>query len=869
MTSNTKLSLLSDTSDEESTNIPDEGNSSSVSNESIETIDSNELTETNDNNSTSSNTNQSTSTNISNNIDNTDNTIYTISNESQNDLYTTLIKSNISTALKEKIDKHSDLVNSAYDIFKSVYGNAMRPTVISSIIKGETIETKPENIFVDHDIKFDDPLFDKKCGFCSKTLYNYQKNAIKKLRELELRGYTINTVTHEHIISNGWLLSLPIGSGKSLVFQFLALFYRDIPCHPIILSTDGQHIPDHDQMQWKYYPYYYENCGYIPTQTNSIIVHKDYTQRKCTIILTHAHLLEQMEMYFNEDFPTIMQTAKNKKPRVKICYPIDITTINIDEYDIIVTPATPQNVDILVAASYVMPFLRVIIDDYTSMPGIETFRQILASSTIFVSGSGFNRSEYDIPPSYYTLKFMPVSKISLVGHPEETLEGIFRDSIATMELMGSNCEFSQYEFVTACDDIIKQRFDAAPSDVYPLLRKEPYIHHYMSLIFLVRYFDRIKKAIMYVEKDLRLIDQKTNKPKLDKERVSYYLEWKKMLADVEAHPPPVEKRTCKDGKIRNVRLLPSVNPLYLALFDDPKVGNQVGASMVQQSCMVCRKKITDHNGYGMVACCCGAFYCSNCLKSMCTHYIHDEKTGQELKDENHYYCGCCRAKDPRYYVNMNKKKDTNVYSYNLVNDYFDTSELKGHSTFDYYFYMFLKGFVPLYRDGKQLNVHTDIEQGGIDPNCFVDRVMPKLEKILPKDQLGILALSTINKTLHDLRILPKKNAIILFYGCPRYMVSRVMNYYNEIVKKNRKETALDIRRGGEIMSIQPISNLNIEFKEDVASLIGLHKNIVGIVQWQTPNKGDELSQLIGRILRLSSFGNKLYFYIATNNIGFA
>jgi hypothetical protein len=97
--------------------------------------------------------------------------------------------------------------------------------------------------------------------------------------------------------------------------------------------------------------------------------------------------------------------------------------------------------------SFDAPFMRVIIDDYTSMPSIDSFRQILSSSTIYVSGSGFSRKEEDIPSSYYTLKYMPVDKITVVGKPEETYEGVFRDTIATMELMGSSCEFSQYEFV--------------------------------------------------------------------------------------------------------------------------------------------------------------------------------------------------------------------------------------------------------------------------------------------------------------------------------------------------------------------------------------------------------------------------------------
>lgn len=778
------------------------------------------------------------------------------------DLLDIIEKDGIAPSLKEKMDKHSVLVQDTYHIFKGVYGNAMKATTISSIINGEIIETKPENIFVDKDIKFDDPTFDKKCEFCAKNLYNYQKNAIKKIRELELRGYNINPMTGEKVISNGWLLSLPIGSGKSLVFQFLALFYRDIPCHPIIISTDGGNIPDHDQMQWKYYPYYYENCGYIEEKSNAVIALENYQQRPCTVILTHMHLLEQMQMYFEQDFPTIMKTVPGKRPRVKVAYPMDINMININEYDIIVVPATQQNMDRLVRESWEMPFLRVIIDDYTSMPNIDSFRQILASSTIFVSGSGFDRKEDQIPASYYTLKYMPVPKISLVGKPEETLEGIFRDSIATMELMGSHCEFSQYEFVTTCDEIVRQKFNKTPTEVYPILRTEPLIHNYMALTFILRYMDRIKSAIFAVEKDL-------SNSKLDPARVSWYLEWKKMVSDVDAHPPPTERRKMKDGKIVTVQLQPSTNPLYLQLFNDPRVGNQMGASLVQQKCMVCAKKITDHNGYGMVSCCCGAFYCSNCLKSMCTHYMCNHATGEQLYDKDNYYCGCCRRKNPKYYFNINKKKDTNVYSYNLINDYFDTTELKGHTMFDYYFYMFLRGFTPLYQEGKPLNIQNDIEQGDVDPNCFKMKKIPQLEKILPKDQLGILALGTINKTLHDLEIMPKQNAIILFYGCPKYMLSRVKGYYNDIVKKNDPRTALQVTRpNGKKEMVQPISVLNLDFKDSVASLIGLHKNIVAIIQWQTPEKSDEVSQLIGRILRLNSFNNKLYFYIMTNSIGF-
>jgi hypothetical protein len=90
-----------------------------------------------------------------------------------------------------------------------------------------------------------------------------------------------------------------------------------------------------------------------------------------------------------------------------------------------------------------------------------------------------------IPASYYTLKFMPVNMISLVGKPEERFEGVFRDNIATMELMGNNCEFNQYEFVTKCEENCYQQFHATPSALYPILIKEPKIHDYMTLMFIL------------------------------------------------------------------------------------------------------------------------------------------------------------------------------------------------------------------------------------------------------------------------------------------------------------------------------------------------------------------------------------------------
>ena len=130
---------------------------------------------------------------------------------------------------------------------------------------------------------------------------------------------------------------------------------------------------------------------------------------------------------------------------------------DVDKLDILVIEANTENVKQLVQLSYLKPFMRIIIDDYTSMNDVDSFRQILSSSTIFVSGSKFQRAAADIPPSYYTLKHVPVNQLSVVGNPEDTLQGILRDNIATLELMGNSCEFNTYSFVNILENTKKRK----------------------------------------------------------------------------------------------------------------------------------------------------------------------------------------------------------------------------------------------------------------------------------------------------------------------------------------------------------------------------------------------------------------------------
>jgi hypothetical protein len=151
-----------------------------------------------------------------------------------------------------------------------------------------------------------------------------------------------------------------------------------------------------------------------------------------------------------------------------------------------------------------------------------------------------------------------------------------------------------------------------------------------------------------------------------------------------------------------------------------------------------------------------------------------------------------------------------------------------------------------------------------------------MDKLLPVDQLSLQALYVINKTFHDTNIIPKPGSVILIYNCPIEIQERVHNYYNRIITENSKATQLALtaetitprEAAVGLKTIQPLSRLQLMFKTRVSDLIGLHKNIVAILQWTKPEREDEVAQLVGRCLRLNNFGNKLYFYITTSSTEF-
>lgn len=745
----------------------------------------------------------------------------------------------------ESFDKVSENVNKAYDIFEKTYDTAFQKTFISDIVNGETINIRPENILIDDiDINEDKENFDKRCKACSKKLYDYQIKAIKQLINLERNGYYINPITKNKIVSNGWVLSLPIGSGKSVVFLFLALWYRNVPKHPIIVSKSGRHIPIHEQMQFKYYPYYYEDCCYMETlqedgtyysDENCVVAFENYTQQPTTVILTHSHLLDQMRRYLLEDFPMF---CKGKGTKINIC--LNASDIKVDD-DIVIIPAYESNVKQLIDMSHDKPFMRVIIDDYTSMPSIDTFRQILASSTIFVSGSGFERSPEQIPTSYYTLKYSEPKNISVVGKPEDTYKGVVRNNIAMVKLLGSSCDFSVYNFVQKVEELTQSHYNCLPKDVYPLLKSNS-IKDYMGLYFVLANKDKLRSAIHAIDKDYNISGRYKNAKYLtSRDEIKHFIEWIKQL-----------------NEIKNNKLLAD-----LLSMPSSYTNNSEAAPIVQQVCMCCKKPYVEHCGYGVVTTCCGAFYCENCVKNTTTHKIVNKLTGECYHDHENYYCSCCRSKNNKLFINMSKKKDKSVYAYNLIDNYFEHD--KDVINFDHYFYMLTEGLTPLSHEGIPININNEIERGIIDKNIFnileetKDVSKLKIKPIYSLDHLMIHSLECINKSLIAVEQKYEYTPYILFYNAPKYMEGRITGYMRDFANRSRDPK-----------NIQPVSQLKPIFMNSIDSLIGIHINVVAIVVFNFKDTTkDGVKQLLGRCLRINTFNNKITFFITPDVISLA
>lgn len=799
--------------------------------------------------------------------------------------------------------KPSECVIKAYECFKEFYGSRVEMVNVKDIIDGEIVQTDPENIFIcDKNDAFNLDNIAKQQKFCNKKLYDYQIDAIQKLRELECSEYFIKRDQNGDLYrytSNEWLLKLPIGSGKTLVFTFLAMFYNNIPAKPIVISTSGINVPDNEMVRLNHYPFYYENAGVVDKlipieedtnesngslsevdpelifeydnkkylidhQDNCGVVMTNYDRRPMTVIITHYHLIDQLKDYIKSDFSKQLISSK------KIHYAMFANQIKTD-VDILIVPCETAIINKLVELSYNAPFTRVIVDDYTNMVGVGDYRQILAISTILVSGSGFNREKKKIPPSYYTLRHMDDRKFSLVARPEDTIKGIMRNSIATLNLIGANTEFSMYNFVSEVEDYCNSKFGEHPASLYKPISEGGKLIDYLKLSFLYNNLSRLSCAVNNIDKDL-------SAGKLNKDRVKYYLQWKDMMHIPNKYIKKVPKtRTNKTGE----EIVEDVSRLTKALYRENITGKTEIPPIVMQTCGCCGATSDKHFGWGVIASCCGSFFCSSCLDSMSTNQIVlRTDTEQSFIDKHHYYCVICHNKDPKYILNTCRHKEKNLQPYNMLADNFDMDDIMSVDGVkaDYYFKMLMEGLVPRKHNGKVITsipeVRVDVQyndsddvhdlESGIRVKCnkdfdVVNNKIKELEseadfsslipQLFAKDRLGILAFNRIEEVLKQLKINPSENTTttpnILIYNCPDTLQHRIRGYFDVFAKDPES----------------PLFKFNIIFASSMGELIGLHKNILAIIVWNEAQHTDEHRQLIGRILRLNAWCNPLYFYI--------
>ena len=148
-------------------------------------------------------------------------------------------------------------------------------------------------------------------------------------------------------------------------------------------------------------------------------------------------------------------------------------------------------------------------------------------------------------------------------------------------------------------------------------------------------------------------------------------------------------------------------------------------------------------------------------------------------------------------------------------------------------------------NGRAINIHNDISQGVIDVNVFKTKKI-EIEKIRNGDLLFPQVLTAIYNTYKELKLKPVDNSILLVYRCKPILQQRMQDRFNELAS----------------LPDSPFKTLRLSFHDTVGSVIGLSMNIMGIVIY---NSEDEeffsMVQLLGRLLRISSYGQKILFYV--------
>ena len=722
-------------------------------------------------------------------------------------------------SFSERLDKQDEIVVKGNEILKECFETDYRTTRISQIIDGEKIQVKESNILITEprQTKVDEELLDKRfAALCNLKPFSYQRATILKILELEQAG------RHSNVVSNGWQIALPIGSGKSLCMEYLAIFHPDVPTHPIIISGDGRSIPECEQLPFYHYPFYYERCAYVEGEDSTVMVCKDYQVRPITIILTHEHLLDQMNEYFNKDF------KKEVIEQLRIGYvhsgQMKPLQVNPDKFDILVVTADVENVKELVKLSQARPFARVFIDDYTAIRDLNKMRQILTPSFIPVSGEGNDRDLSVVPASYYSMKNIDIDRITLVGNPESTYEGVYRSNILTGELMGCSSDMDVYKFVNFINGYCQRNraLNCESIDqLFASIAKYQTLEDYIRYGFFIQNFDLLHFNLARLAEDL-------DHDSIPIELIPNFSNWYK---------------TTEDKKFKEAITKPGAVQV-----------DQIN-TLVSSRCFVCKREKSAHNGFGVIAGCCGAFICENCIPSASTEFITNSETGESMHSDD-YFCCCCRAKAPKYYFNTTRASPTSPkYSFMLAQEYFDVPNSSTILPPDFYFYMLQYGFVisKEHRNGKPINIANDINSGFIEKTVFTQGIEPSIRKIKAVDIIGGQLLRNLDYMFRQLKVTPEYGSLIIVYRVKEEIRSGLEIEFSEL------------RR----MKDSPFLRTKLKFVGSLDEIIGLHVNVLGIIAWTEDEDAGKRHQLLGRIMRCSSFNNPLNFYISLNDQAYA
>lgn len=711
----------------------------------------------------------------------------------------------------------------------------------------------------------------------TKQLYEYQIDALRTMFYLE------SMKRHKNVISNGYQLGLPIGSGKSIVFTTYALMFEDIPCHDIIISLSGKDIPE-ETIDHRFITNinYYEKVGYYVDQEPVVMELTDYKYRNLTIIITHEHLMNQMKKYIQEDYTSAFIRSKN----IRITKDVD----KISSTDnLVILMYSTENMKKLRTLGFNKPFKRIILDDYVLMPNIEECLQIPATMTWFISGNGYLRSRKILSRGYYSLMFSPFKDITIMGDPKKTLQGIMRNNIFCANLECYNTEFSIYKFI----DENKSLFNKAD---YKPLTVIATSHDYLMYKFISNNADAIRNQIKRIEIIINREENNLN--------TQYYNIWKSLNAFI-----------FKGIDLEESLLL---NESVVSLSDSP---------VVNQKCYHCHNDVDKTNNWGLISTCCGAFSCEQCLKaglatlhaevvdhvevrlfkinggiylflknrfyfvtndikkiSIDSAIKYEFKLGSEVGRPNDIYdevyainpdtksnvrlkyyedklftilnetiniqgndnlgirldkvrCTACNQLYPKFILNCMKKKDTSIKSMELVKGVVNIDEiesinnkkdlLSNNNIFELIFFMLLNGFTLKITPSKSTSLTRCLES---------------------KDNIGLKVISSIMKIIDQTGYNIQDESQIIIYGVEPHIQDKI----NEVLMKMERCYPRLYNNG--------IRKIKVMVTDSLRKLIGLQTTIIALICWSQPSTAHDQSQLIGRLLRIGPT-NPYYFYI--------